>query len=89
MTPASGNTDASAGSAPTVSVSVNPSGLTQGTYYGLVRVDAPGAANTPQVLTVFLQVLAPNSDVAAIVQPSELLFTAATGGESPDRKSVV
>jgi uncharacterized protein (TIGR03437 family) len=83
VTPANGSSDATASTSPRVTVNVNGSALPAGTYYGLVRVDAPGAANTPQVLTVFLQVLPANANVAPAVQPSQLLFTATTGGESP------
>jgi hypothetical protein len=46
------------------------------------------AANTPQVLTVFLQVLAPNADVGAVVQPAELQFTAG-GTESPGSQDLL
>jgi uncharacterized protein (TIGR03437 family) len=82
-TPAAGSSDAAATTSPRVTVSVNGSALPAGTYYGLVRVDAPGAANTPQVLTVFLRVLSANANVAGVVQPGQLLFTATAGGESP------
>ncbi len=88
VSPASGNSDANASASPRVTVSVNAAELNAGTYYGLVRVDAPGAANTPQVLTVFLQILPPNAVVAPVVQPSHLLFTAAAGGESPGSQLV-
>lgn len=83
VTPASGSSDAAAATSPRVTVSVNGSALPAGTYYGLVRVDAPGAANTPQVLTVFLQVLPSNANVAPAVQPPQLVFTTTAGGESP------
>jgi uncharacterized protein (TIGR03437 family) len=53
---------------------VSPAGLKAGTYYGQVRVDAPGAANTPQVVTAVLQVLPAGSDPGALIQPSELVF---------------
>jgi uncharacterized protein (TIGR03437 family) len=79
---ASGATDA-AGAASTVAVSVNPSNLPEGKYYGQVRVDAPQAANSPQVLTVFLQVLPEGSDIGAMLQPSELLFAASAAAGSP------
>jgi hypothetical protein len=68
--------------APQVAVSVNPNGLAAGDYYGLVRIDAPGAANTPQLVTVFLTVLPAGSDPGASVQPAELFFTATPGAES-------
>lgn len=39
-----------------ISVSVNPSGLTGGTYTGTITVTAPGAANSPQTVSVSMQV---------------------------------
>jgi len=39
-----------------VTVSINPSTLAAGTYYGRIQV-SPSAANTPQVMTVILTVL--------------------------------
>jgi adhesin/invasin len=71
-----------------VTVSVDPSGLAAGTYYGLVQVNALGGANSPQVLTVFLQVLPVGAQVAGVVQPSHLVFTATTGGESPSSQVI-
>ena len=88
VTPASGSSDASGATSPRVTVNVNGAALPAGTYYGLVRVDAPGAANSPQVLTVFLQVLPANTNVAGVVQPAQLLFTAIAGGESPSSQLV-
>lgn len=40
----------------TISVSVNPSGLAAGTYTGAITVTASGAANSPQTVSVSLQV---------------------------------
>ncbi|HTW66367.1 MAG TPA: hypothetical protein VME17_17210 [Bryobacteraceae bacterium] len=88
VSPASGSSNAAAAASPRVTVSVDASALSAGTYYGLVRIDAPGAANSPQVLTVFLQVLPPNAEVAGVVQPSQLVFTASAGGESPGSQIV-
>jgi uncharacterized protein (TIGR03437 family) len=51
-------------------------------------VEAPGAANTPQVLTVFLQVLPAGSNVPPAVQPSHLVFMATAGGDSPGSQLV-
>lgn len=86
VTPASGDTDA-AGIVPTVQVTADASSLPKGTYYALIRVDAPGAANTPQVLTVVAKVQAPGSDPGAVVRPAELLFTAGAG-ESPSSQNL-
>jgi uncharacterized protein (TIGR03437 family) len=87
-TPASGTSNASL-AAPQVTVSVNPAGLAAGDYYGLVQIDAPGAANTPQVVTVFLTVLPVGSDPGPSVQPAELLFPVAPNAESPGSQEVL
>ncbi len=87
-TPASGSSNASQ-AAPQIAVSVNASGLAAGDYYGLVRIDAPGAANTPQFVTAFLTVLPVGSDPGASVQPSELFFTATPNGGSPGSQDVL
>jgi uncharacterized protein (TIGR03437 family) len=85
-TAAASSTDAAADTVPVVAVTVDQRGLTSGRHYGLVRVDAPGAANTPQVVSVFLEVLAPGSNPGAVVQPAELVFSGAVGSgtESQD-----
>jgi len=88
VTQTSGSTDAAADTVPTVQVSVDAASLPAGKYYGLVRVDAPGAANTPQVVTVVVSVLAPGADVGAVIQPADLLFTATAGAESPGSQNV-
>jgi uncharacterized protein (TIGR03437 family) len=87
VTPASGTTDA-AQSPPTVTVSVKLDGLAAGVYYGIVQVDAPSAANSPQVLTVFLQVLPAGADTAAVVGPGSLLFSTTPGGGSPGSQNL-
>jgi uncharacterized protein (TIGR03437 family) len=69
-------------------VTVNQAGLAPGHYYGLVRIKAPGAANTPHVITVFLRVLPASTDIGPVVTPNELVFTATAGAGSPSSKSV-
>jgi uncharacterized protein (TIGR03437 family) len=86
VTPASGTSTAGS-AAPQVSVMMNPAGLAPGRYYGLVTITAPGAANTPQVVTAFLQVLAAGSDPGAVVQPPELIFS--TSSERPSSQELV
>jgi uncharacterized protein (TIGR03437 family) len=86
---ASGSTDAGGAAVPTVNVSVNPFILPAGKYYGQVRVDSPDAANSPQVVTIFLQVLPAASDIAAVAQPAELLFAASPGGGSPGSEDLM
>jgi len=66
-------------SAPLVEVRVNAASLAAGVYHGLVRVEAPAAANAPQFVSVTLEVLRAGSTPPAIVVPTELVFQAAEG----------
>ena len=89
VSPTSGSTDASQ-SPPVVTVTVDPSKLAvAGTYYGLVQVDAPNAANSPQVLTVVLKLLAAGSDTGAALTPGSLLFSTVAGASSPGSQNVL
>ena len=88
ISPTSGSTNA-AQSPPAVTVNVDPSKLAvAGTYYGLVEVDAPTAANSPQVLTVVLQLLPAGADTGAALAPGSLLFTTTAGASSPGSQNV-
>ncbi len=87
--PGGSSTSADLNGAPLVSVSVNPAGLAPGVYYGLVKVISGGAANTPQEVVAVLQVLPPRSDLAPIVQPTSLIFTAPAGVSSPSSQNVL
>jgi uncharacterized protein (TIGR03437 family) len=86
-TPGSGSSSAGA-AGPPVTVSVNPAGLQPGVYYGLVTVVSAGAANTPQVVVAVLRVLPQGTNVAPIVEPSSLIFTAPAGVSSPSSQTV-
>jgi uncharacterized protein (TIGR03437 family) len=86
--PATGASDPSQ-AAPQVTVGVNPSNLAPGNYYGQVRIDAPGAANSPQVATVFLEVLPAGSDPGAVVRPPELVFATTPGSIAPGSQSLL
>lgn len=77
VTPTSGTTPG------TLVLSVNPVGLGSGTYTGKVRVDAAGAANSPQIITVTLTVSVP----ILSVQPDALTFEVERG--SPPINQVV
>src|SRR5271157_2250007 len=88
VSPTSGSTNA-AQSPPAITVNVDPSKLAvAGTYYGLVEVDAPTAANSPQVLTVVLQLLPAGADTGATLAPGSLLFTTAARASSPGSQNV-
>ncbi len=82
VTPASGSTNA-ANVVPTVAVRVNQTNLAPGRYYGLVTVNAPQSANSPQVLTVLLDVLPTGSNPGSVFQPEELTFEFPAGPMAP------
>ena len=88
ISPAAGMTDA-AQSPPNITVSVNITNLAPGTYYGLVEVGAPKAANSPQVVTVVLQVLASDASTGAVLTPGSLLFATSVGASSPGSQNVL
>jgi uncharacterized protein (TIGR03437 family) len=63
-----------------VSVSVNPSGLSAGVYYGTVTVTDVTAANDPaQSVTIVLNILTSTATATPDVYPSGLVFTGRTG----------
>ncbi len=71
-----------------VTVTVNQAGLAAGFYYGLVRVDSPAAANTPQIATIVLRVLGEGQDPGPTIQPSEIVFTVVEGDPPPGSKNL-
>ncbi len=81
---ASASSATSAPSSPsTVSVTINQTGLAPGFYFGAVRVDAPSAANSPQVATIALQVLPAGQDPGPVIQPNEIIVHTVQGAISP------
>jgi uncharacterized protein (TIGR03437 family) len=86
-TPASAASD-SAGRAATIDVSIAPAGLAPGDYYGQVAVTAPLAGNSPQLVSIVLNVLPADQSPGAQVYPSGLLFIATAGGPNPDPQQV-
>ena len=86
-TPTSGTATAG-GASPTVTVQVNQVGLAPGFYYGQVRVDATGAANSPQVATIALRVLAAGQDPGPQVTPAEIVFHTVAGEPPPGSANI-
>ncbi len=82
VTPSSGNTPLA------LTVGVNPAGLAPGDYYGEIAIAAPGAANSPQIVTVVFNVAAANVTLAPTVEPTGLLFTSPTGGPAPANQTI-
>ena len=67
--PACGSSNASLPDAPSVEVSVDPTGLPAGDYYGQVSVSAPGAVNSPQTISIVLNVLPAGSNPGRSCSP--------------------
>jgi uncharacterized protein (TIGR03437 family) len=88
VTPDSGSADA-AGAVASVEVQVDASGLAAGLYYGQLRLDAPGADNSPQFVSVCLNVLPAGSNPGPAVLPSSLTFTGVAGGPNPGSQTVM
>lgn len=78
--PLSGESDASSSIVPQVRVGVDPGSLTAGIYYGSLKVTSPGANNSPQSVSIILNVLPPGSNIGPLVQPTGLIFSGVAGG---------
>ncbi len=83
-TPSAGTSIEFSAGAP-IQVQVNPSGLAIGTYYGSVTISAPNVPNSPQTVTVVLNVTAKSGPT---VDKSGLIFIGATGGASPPSHAI-
>jgi uncharacterized protein (TIGR03437 family) len=71
-----------------VNVSINPAGLTAGDYYGQIQVTAPGAPNSPQIVSVVLNVLPLGSNPGPEVRPTGLIFIGQSGN-NPGSQNVL
>ncbi|MGH9672748.1 MAG: BACON domain-containing protein, partial [Bryobacteraceae bacterium] len=78
ISPASGTSTST--SSPQVTVTVNQQGLAPGDYYAQIQVSSQGVANSPQMVSVVLVVLAPADDPGPLVTPTGLVFVAVPGG---------
>ena len=88
VSPVSGETDAASRNVPLIEVGVGAIGLPAGAYSGLIRVSSAGANNSPQFVTVTLNVLPPGSDPGVLVRPTNLIYTAVAGTFSPGSQLV-
>ncbi len=87
--PATGTTDATQPLVPQIRVDIDPSGLQPGVYYGTIQVTAPESDNSPQFVSVELNVVAPGTKTGPVVQPTGLLFTGTAAGETPGSQTVL
>lgn len=88
VTPPTGQSQAGSVNLATASVQVDAASLTAGSYTGLLRVEAPGANNSPYLVTVELEVLPAGTIQGVHVRPPQLIFTAQAGTSSPGSQTV-
>ncbi|HEY6392213.1 MAG TPA: SBBP repeat-containing protein [Bryobacteraceae bacterium] len=69
-------------------VIVSPNTLGAGDYYGQLRVDSPGAPNSPQFLNVVLNVGQVGTNPGPVVEPSGLVFAGVVGAAAPASQTV-
>ena len=70
-------------------VSVNPSGLSTGTYTSTISVSASGATNSPQTISVTMTVTAPTPVSPSIaLSPTQASFAYTAGGLTPVPRSI-
>ncbi len=70
-----------------VSVRVNPAGLSVGTHTGLITVVGTGAANSPQTVSVSFDVTAAPTPTIGL-SATTLSFSAVQGGGNPANKTI-
>ncbi len=85
-TPASGTT---AEEPAEISVIAGQAGLEPGTYYGQVFIESSQAINSPQTITVVLEVLPPGSGPVPVVRPGALVFAGVAGRPIPEAQTLV
>ena len=71
-----------------VSVSIHATNLQPGDYYGQVQIAAAGASNSPQTLSVVVNVAEAGEDIGAFVYPTGLIFVGQAGATDPASQSV-
>lgn len=72
-----------------VEAGINAANLRPGEYHGRITITSPTAGNSPQIVSVILQVLPPGSDPGPIVRPTGLIFiTPAGSGSGPASQEV-
>src|SRR5687767_12458759 len=71
-----------------IQVRVSPGSLAPGDYYGQVEVRAPGAANSPQIVGVVMNVVPPGQIQGTVVSPTGLVFVGTQGSANPPPQTV-
>jgi uncharacterized protein (TIGR03437 family) len=88
LTPTSGTSDPSSSAIPLLTVSVNPANLIPGQYSGLIQITSSTANNTPEFVSVTLNVLPSGSNPGPLVLPAGLIFAQAPGAAAAESQTV-
>jgi uncharacterized protein (TIGR03437 family) len=72
----------------TATITVNPTGLSQGTYTGYITVSAASTTNSPQIVSVTLNVTGSSTSTTLTVSSTTLSFSYVSGGTVPIAQSV-
>ena len=74
VSPSEGSSQGGSSNVPLVAVSVDPTALGEGQYFGTIQVQAPGAGNSPQVVSVLLDVLGDSKTPPPIINPTGVIL---------------
>ncbi len=77
--PAAGASTAGALTVPSITIGVDFTGLAPGDYYGQVTVAAPEADNSPQLVSVVLNVLPAGQNPGPLIRPTGFIFVGEEG----------
>ncbi len=83
-----GSSVANSTNIPLIDVGADVTNMAPGRYSGQIRIDSPGASNTPQLVTVTLNILARGTPLPPIIRPTGLIFIRQAGTTSPGSQSV-
>lgn len=68
-----------------IQVQANPSGLALGAYYGQITITSPDVPNSPQIVTIVLNV---SAKVGTSIDKTGAIFIGATGGSDPAPQTI-
>jgi hypothetical protein len=89
VSPSTGSSGAFSGTAPQTLVSTDARALAPGQYYGRIAISAPNAANSPQVVSVVLNVVDAGAKPAPVLSTSRLVFVAEAEGTDPSSQELL
>ncbi|MEI9812118.1 MAG: hypothetical protein WDO18_05330 [Acidobacteriota bacterium] len=88
LSPTTGSASQASPSILQIGVKSSTSGLSVGSYYGLVRINAPGASNPTQYIVAVLQVLGTNEPTGIDVDTGGVVLTSTTRSTQTVRTNV-